>query len=196
MGALPPSEDFQDLFKCYFQPIFRFFLNRRIPYEDCRDLTQETFLRVYKSFERFRGDSSIQTWVFQIATNLWCNYLRDGKTGKRQGKEVSLEGAIEREISVSSDLLPSLGSERSGPLASILEKEEAELLRQALQGLPPQMRRCVLLRIDQDLKYREIAQLMQISVDTVKSQISQAKERLKRELGGRFDFSRFEGQGG
>jgi RNA polymerase sigma-70 factor, ECF subfamily len=195
-AEVPPSEDFHYVFDRYFRPVLHFFLNRGISYEDSRDLTQETFLRVYKGFERFRGDSSIQTWIFQIAANLWCNHLRNRRTGKRHGKEVSLEGAIERGIPVSSDLSQTLGPEFSGPLESILEAEQAELLHQALRGLPPQMHRCVLLRIGQGLKYREIAQLMQISIDTVKSQISQAKERLKRDLGSRFDVSRFGGEGG
>jgi RNA polymerase sigma-70 factor (ECF subfamily) len=192
----PPGEEFRRIFDRFFGPVLHFFLNRGIPYEDSRDLTQETFLRVYRGFERFRGDASVQTWLFQIATNLWRNHVRHQRAGKREAREVSLEGAMEKGVQVSADRSLARGSVGAGPLAGILADERVQLLRQALESLPPQMRRCVLLRIDQELKYREIAEVMQIAVDTVKSQISQAKDRLERELGPYFDLSGFGGDGG
>jgi RNA polymerase sigma-70 factor (ECF subfamily) len=72
-----------------------------------------------------------------------------------------------------------------------LAGEQRAVLRQALAELPPKMRRCVLLRIDQDLKYREIAALLRVSIETVKSQLSQARDRLEAEVG-RY-FARQEG---
>lgn len=187
--AEPPAEEFRRLFDRYFPSVLHFFLNRGIPYEDCRDLTQETFLRVYRSIGRFRGEASLQTWLFQIATNLWRNQVRHARAGKREGKELSLDGAIEQGLQVPAHGPPDGGHEAAGPLGELLADERMQLLRRALDALPPQMRRCVLLRIDQDLKYREIAEVMQISIDTVKSQISQAKDRLERELGHYFDGS-------
>jgi len=177
------DEELSRLFARYFRPLFYFFRNRGLPPEDCRDLTQETFLRVYKSLGRFRGEASVQTWLFQIATNLWRNQVRHDRAAKREGKEVSLECAMEKGQPIPADLSLARGAHTSGPLAGLLADEQVGRLRQALQDLPPQMRRCVLLRIDQNLKYREIAGVMQISIDTVKSQLSQARDRLGRELG-------------
>src|SRR6185295_123541 len=90
---------------------------------------------------------------------------------------------MEKGQPIPADLSLARGAHTSGPLAGLLADEQVGRLRQALQDLPPQMRRCVLLRIDQNLKYREIAGVMQISIDTVKSQLSQARDRLGRELG-------------
>jgi RNA polymerase sigma-70 factor (ECF subfamily) len=194
--AEPPDEEFRRLFDRYFPSVLHFFLNRGIPYEDSRDLTQETFLRVYRSIGRFRGEASVQTWLFQIATNLWRNQVRHHKAGKREGKEVSLDGAMEKGFQLPADPSPAGRHEPAGPLSELLADERLQLLRRALDGLPPQMRRCVLLRIDQNLKYREIAEVMQIAIDTVKSQISQAKDRLERELGRHFDLSGFGQDGG
>ena len=68
----------------------------------------------------------------------------------------------------------------------LLAKEQLSLLRRELESLPPRMRRCLQLRLDQELKFREIAVLEQVSIDTVKSQLAQAKKRLRLRLGDYF----------
>lgn len=172
----PSEEELKALFDRYYPSVFHFFQNRGVPREDARDLTQDTFLRVYRGIGRFRRDASFQTWLFQIATNLWCNDVRRRTAGKREGREVSLDALAEKGREVPEE-------EPAHPLDGMLEDERRSTLREALAELPPQMRRCVLLRLDRDLKYREIASLMQISVDTVKSQLSQARSRLQARLG-------------
>ncbi|HBL26053.1 MAG TPA: hypothetical protein DD490_04375 [Acidobacteria bacterium] len=176
------DDEFRCLFARYFQPVFAFFLRRGFSREESRDLTQETFLRVYRGIGRFRGDASFQTWLFQIATNIWRNEVRQRMAEKREGFEVSLEAEMEKGHSVpASHRLPGESSP-SGALEGLLASERARKMREAVGALPPQMRRCVLLRIEQNLKYREIASAMQISIETVKSQISQARDRLGMEL--------------
>jgi len=181
------DEDFRCLFVRYFQPVFSFFLRRGFSREECRDLTQETFLRVYRSIGQFRGEASLQTWLFQIATNLWRNKVRHHMAEKREGFEVSLELEVEKGHPVPADRRLPGETRPSSPLDGLLAAERKRLMREALSALPPQMRRCVLLRIEQELKYREIAAVMQISIDSVKSQISHARDRLERELGRYFD---------
>jgi RNA polymerase sigma-70 factor (ECF subfamily) len=177
------EEEFQRLFERYFRSVFHFFLNRGMPREECFDLTQETFLRVYRGIRRFRRDASVQTWLFQIATNLWLNAVRRRMAEKREGKEVSLESAVESGHPIRSDRHLAGWSEPAGPLEGMLDEERRRMLREAMAELPPQMQRCLLLRIDQNLKYREIAGVMRISIDTVKSQLSQARDRLEQKLG-------------
>lgn len=179
----PSEEELKALFDRYYPSVFHFFQNRGVPREDARDLTQETFLRVYRGIGRFRRDASFQTWLFQIATNLWCNDVRRRTAGKREGREVSLEAMAETGRQVAAGRRDTGGEELAHPLDGMLAEERRRTLREALMELPPQMRRCVLLRLDRDLKYREIASLMQISVDTVKSQLSQARGRLQEKLG-------------
>jgi RNA polymerase sigma-70 factor (ECF subfamily) len=179
--------ELHSLFRRYFRPVFHFFLNRGIPREECLDLAQETFLRACRSLDGFRAEASLQTWLFRIATNLWRNEVRRRMAEKREGWEVSLEGVCAAGETIAADHCLTGWAEPSGPLDGMLESERRKLLRTALEELPPQMRRCVLLRIDQNLKYREIAGVMRISIDTVKSQISQAKDRLERKLEGYFD---------
>ena len=161
-------------------PILRFFAGRGFPLEECRDLAQETFLRAVRGRESFRWDSTVRTYVRRIASNVAHNSIRRRKAGKRDGREVPLDGvkdSIGRPVDVS-DLLRNSPT----PLEIALVKERRRLLRQALDGLPPQMRRCILLRIDQDRQYQEIADLLQLSINTVKSHLHEGKKRLMQAL--------------
>ncbi len=172
---------FRLLFERYLRPVSYFFANRGFSVDECRDLTQETFLGVFQSIGGYRADSSFEAWLFSIATNIWRNRVRSGKTDKRRGQEVSIQVVMEENLPP----LSGLGWRNppvTRPLERLLDEERLQQMRAALLDLPPQMRQCVLLRLDQEMKYREIAELMNIAVNTVKSQLAQAKERLKARL--------------
>jgi len=184
-GGPEPEESFDELFERYYRPVSYFFANRGFSPEECRDLAQETFLGAYRGFERFRGEASVETWLFKIAGNIWRNALRSLSAEKRDAPEVSLGGLAEEGREIADDE-PGRAAKEHHPLDAALADERVRLLRRAVGELPAKMRRCLLLRIDQDMKYREIAAVMQISIQTVKSQLFQAKERLKEELSDHF----------
>lgn len=184
---LDVDDRFHEIFATYFDPVFRLFLRRGIPRESARDLTQETFLRVYRGIERFRGEASVRTWVFHIAANVWRNEVRRLRTEKREAQEVSLQALTESGPQIAADRRFAGWAGEPGALEEILEDERRKKLHEALRNLPARMRRCVLLRIHGGLKYREIAVLMGTSIETVKSQLSQAQGRLETELGHYFD---------
>jgi RNA polymerase sigma-70 factor (ECF subfamily) len=172
-GGSGGDNDPEDIFRRYYEKLFRWFRRRGASREDAKDLTQETLFRVYRNIGRFRGEASLGTWIFSIAKNVWRNDLRWWHTERREGEEVSL-----KEISEAIE---------PRALAKILEDEERRKLYEALARLPPRMRQCVFYRIHQDLKYREIAALMGTSIGTVKAQLAQAKDLLEKELGPYFD---------
>ncbi len=183
--AIPgETGDFEHLFERFYRPVSYFFANRGFSDDECRDLTQETFLGVYRGIGRFRRDASVETWLFTIAGNIWRNALRSRSAEKRDAKEVSLAALIDDGEQIVGD--PAADAGAGGPLDDALTSERLRCLREAMAELPPQMRRCMLLRVDQDMKYREIAAVLQISVDTVKSQLFQARERLKTRLAAHF----------
>ncbi len=136
---------------------------------------QETFLRAFRSADSFRGDAQAVTWLWAIAKNVWLEAERKRSRLKRSAKEVSLDDPERRPMNLPED-------HRSNPLGEYLAEERSQLLREALQDLPPQMRTCVQLRIFQELRYREIAEVMQTSIGTVKSQLSDARERIRSRL--------------
>lgn len=156
----------EKLFHEHYPAVFGFFSRRGCSREDSQDLAQETFLRAHKAIDGFRGESKPLTWLLTIATNVWLNRLRDAVADKRQGKEVPL---------------PDSG--QGHPLDArqedhLIDLERRRLLREAIDKLPLQMRRCVLLRVYQNMSYREIAEILEIAEKTARSQYSRARERL------------------
>lgn len=178
------APSFDHLIERYYRPVSYFFANRGFSNEESRDLTQETFLGVYKGIGRFRHDSTVETWLFKIAANIWRNALRSRSAEKRDGFEVPIGGTGEDAEENLADVPAADGV--GDPLDQTLADERARLLRAAVEELPAKMRQCLLLRIDHDMKYREIAAVLQISIETVKSQLFQAKERLKERLAEHF----------
>ncbi len=168
--------NFVQLYRDYTPRVTRFFLRKGVPMDRAEELTQEVFIRVYGSMERFRHESRVGTWIFTIARNLWLNEIRARSTDKRYGTEVPVDEQIE-----------GVRSERIDPEHEVLRQERQKILREALGQLPDRMRRAVELRLEQDFKYREIARIMGVSVQTIKSQLFQARSRLREILGDHYE---------
>ncbi len=176
------EEVFRRLHQRYRRGIHAFFARRGCSEEECRDLAQETFLRLCRGIATFRGRSRFETWLYEIAANVWRNEIRGRSAAKRDRPEVSLDAAPWSE-----DSAPvALESPERDPDAEALAKEQVALVRRGVETLPPRMRRCLQLRLDQELKFREIAVIEQVSIDTVKSQLAQARQRLRLELESHF----------
>ncbi len=180
--------EIERVFREYGPSVTYFFARRGFSSDECRDLTQETFVRALGGFGSFRRESKLETWLLRIAANVWKNHLRSRGTLKRDAPTVSLEDAVEQGEPVVGSVGPGSAARPRSPQERVLEEERARVLRDAVETLPPRMRRCVLLRIDRGLKYREIAVLLRVSVDTVKTQLHQARYRLKEELQEYFDL--------
>lgn len=180
------EESFRQLYLFFQEKVYRFFIRRGFSAEEGKDLAQETFLRVHRKLETFRGEARFETWLYKIATNIYKNRLRTLATLKRDAQEVAWEDVTESDLSAARAEGPRR-AEEEGPLDQVLTEEMIELLRAAMDCLPAQMKRCVMLRVHGDLKYREIAQLLQVSVDTVKAHLYQARQQLKGRLGDYFD---------
>jgi len=178
--------DLEQVFTEYAPSIFHFFSNRGFGREDCRDLTQETFLKALRGIERFRGEAKLETWLLRIATNVWKNRIRRIRAAKRDARMTSLDTGLEQGGGVNG-AVPVTGTAPPDPRDEVLAGEQKRQLREAVGRLPARMQRCVTLRIDRGLKYREIAVIMQVSVDTVKAQLYQARQRLKDDLQEYFD---------
>jgi RNA polymerase sigma-70 factor (ECF subfamily) len=179
------NEAFRRLFDLYSPRLYHFFSRRGFPHSDCLDLTQETFLGIYKGIGAFRQDSSFETWLFKIATNAYRKRLRWGVAGKRDAPEVPLGESLEEGgamATVAATDLPAPGEE-------MLQRERALVLRQAIDRLPEQMRKCLVLRVDHEMAYKEIAVVLRLSPETVKVHLARARRRLQEELGPYFEGS-------
>jgi RNA polymerase sigma factor (sigma-70 family) len=172
-------EGFQRSFLAHYPPVCRFFGRRGFGTDDCRDLAQETFLHALRGWERFRGESSRTTWLYTIAGNCLRKEVRRRKAAKREGHTITLPG-------LQAEAGPRGQCELTAPACGALESlgwdETLAFLRRAVAGLPEQMRRCLRLRVEQERSYREIARLLSVTDDTVKSHLLQARRRLRGEL--------------
>ncbi len=170
------ERNFRVLYDVYYESTHHFLARRISSPEDRLDLTQETFLRVYRGLKGYRGEAQFGTWVFRIAFNTYLKWLRRARNDD-QGPD-AVKGAEELESAWEDDV-PIAVSPRKSPLDRVLQSERQVVLRRAIAELPEQMRRCTELRIYHDLSYREIAVVMCLSIETVKVHLFQARKKLK-----------------
>lgn len=173
-----------------FRSRVRGFLAKRISSpEECRELTQEVFVRVFRQGGRFGSREAFEAWLFAIAGNVFRNALRDRRAAKRDGAEESLEalmipkpnpGRLERRIREETVAPPE-------QLTGILELERRERLLEAVGELPARMRSCLWLQVFQGRSNGEIARVLRISADTVKTHLRQARSRLREKLASVFE---------
>jgi RNA polymerase sigma-70 factor (ECF subfamily) len=135
------------------------------------DLTQETFSRVFTQRKAYQPKSRFSTWLWRIALNLCYDELRSPK--RREEPWLGPEDETGDPSFVSSGPTPDRDAARA---------EEGQLVRQALQALPEAYRTVLILRHYQDLKFREIAEVLGIPEGTVKSRMVEALSLMNRQL--------------
>lgn len=143
--------------------------------EDARDISQEVFLKAYKSIGQFDERAMFSTWLYRITTNTCIDELR-----RRKGKQsYSLEEELESE---EGSMQRQIADEGETPEESLLRAERADELKKALAQLTEEHRLAVILRDIRGLSYEEIAEIMNLPMGTVKSRISRARNQLKQEI--------------
>lgn len=175
------EESFEKLYKRFRPGVRSFFLRKGFSLQESDDLTQDVFLRVFRAIDAFRRESRFERWLWEIAANIYFNEVRRRRTEKRDGLEQSLDSGVETEEGVGPGI--TLASVDPSPEAEVVRRDQSQALQAALQELPDQMRRCCILRYEEGLKYKEIADVMRISIETVKAHLHQARKRLTAALG-------------
>lgn len=178
-GSVRESERAQERLSEICRPmLLSFFFRKGVSQEECHDLTQDVLCRVFKSMGTFQGKVEFKAWLFVIARNIFRNYLRDQKAGKRSAVVYSLSQGGPGDEEDPMDL----PAPEQDPLDGMIKQQERDDLARALDELPEQMRRCCLLRYGRDLKYKEIAAELGISIETVKAHLFQGRKRLTSAL--------------
>jgi len=144
-------------------------------YEDARDLSQDVFLQVFRTIDRFRGQSALRTWIYRIAINQARNRQRWWRRRLRSD-QVSLDAHLEQH---GDDVLTDVSAT---PDLALSRKETASRVWQALEALPFDQRTAVVLREIDGLSYEEIAFSLGIAIGTVKSRLTRAREALRAKL--------------
>lgn len=173
---------FESLMTAYENRIYTLALRSTGSEQDAADITQEVFLRAWKSLDTFRGDSSLSTWLYRVTSNLCVDFARK-KTS--EGFAVS----IDDEESPAASLADSSWAVQ--PEQAAENQELREELQHALAQLSEEHRRVVLLRDVAGLPYADIARTLGLEDGTVKSRLARARAALRKILLERGNISRF-----
>jgi RNA polymerase sigma-70 factor (ECF subfamily) len=151
--------------------------------QDAEEVTQDAFIRAHRGLVNFRGDSAFSTWLYQIATNLARNRYWYWWRRKRD-QSISFDAPFgpDNESTIA-DIIP---SEQETPEDATVTQEFVNRVAQCMELLNEKHREILILRNVQNLAYEEIAEILGISVGTVKSRIARARESLRERLGGEF----------
>jgi len=142
--------------------------------DEALDLSQDVFLRVFRTIHRFRGQSSLRTWIYRIAVNQARNRHRFWRR-RHRADQVSLDAHVATHGDFVSPQL-------DGPDRVLAQKELASQLEHALDHLPFDQRTAIVLREVDGLSYEEIAYSLGVAVGTVKSRLTRARRALRLEL--------------
>ena len=152
----------EELLELWKMPIFRFFLRSLNHHEDAEDLTQRVFIRIYRSSERYLPQAKFSTWIFTIARNLLIDEIKK----RKRRPQVVFDEHIEK-----------VGDGEGGR-----SEELTEILMKHLDTIPENHRTALLLRVQRELSYREIAEVMQTTEASVKTWIHRARLDLRKSL--------------
>jgi RNA polymerase sigma-70 factor (ECF subfamily) len=139
-------------------------------HDQAEDLTQDVFLKLFKSLDTFDRRANFQTWLISVSRNLCIDHYRS----VRKERET-----MNRDVDPA-DLSPA-ATTRS-PHAALEQRDRVELLRHALDRLAPTLRTAVMLRDIQELSYQEIADRLDLPEGTVKSRINRGRTELARQI--------------
>jgi RNA polymerase sigma-70 factor (ECF subfamily) len=167
----------------FHQPIYGLIYRIVNDPSDAADTTQEVFLKVFRGMKHFHGESSLKTWIYRIALHEAANRRRWWFRHKAQETPIDLGTSSESEFSGHS-----AHSERrlvdpgESPLEKFAHTEVSAAVEQALQRVPEPYRTALILRDLEEMSYEEIAEVLQISLGTVKSRITRGRDALRKKL--------------
>lgn len=164
------TDAFEALVTAYQKQVYNLALRTVGNEEDAADMTQEAFLRAYRSLGSFRGDSKFSVWLYRLTTNICIDFLRS--CGRRP--TVSLTAADEDEEPQELDV----ADDRFDPVQSLERAELRRAVQRGLASLPEDYRRILMLRELSGLSYAEIGQVLRLEEGTVKSRLFRARKKL------------------
>ncbi|HOO55685.1 MAG TPA: RNA polymerase sigma factor [bacterium] len=158
-------EAFNDVIKEYHREIYFLTLRMVKKAEDAEDLTQQTFINAFEKIGSFRGDSSLKTWLYQIALNLCRTHLRKKRVVVELNENILNEGSY-----------------NDSPLGSILKTEQGELAKAELDKLSEKQKMAVILRVFHDMEYKQIGDIIHCSEKTAKVNFHYGIDKLRKKM--------------
>jgi RNA polymerase sigma-70 factor, ECF subfamily len=146
---------------------------------DALEVCQETFVRAYRNLDSLEDERRFGSWLLRIATNLSLNFRRDRAVG---GRRVSLDDCLREEDRSVEDRLADTGNPEDPPGSVLAAEELGEIVRREIAELPDQQRTALILFSIEQLPQKEVASIMNCSVEAVKWHVFQARKKLRERL--------------
>lgn len=170
----------ESLFSVYKDKVYNTALSYLQNVQDAEELTQDVFIEVFNSAASFKGDSSLNTWIYRITVNKSLDRIKYQKRKKRFAAITSIFEAGSGELIVDTPdfIHPGIESDM---------KERSQILFKALEKLPENQKTAFILSKLESLNYKEISEVMKCSVSSVESLIHRAKQNLIKQLSSKYD---------
>lgn len=170
---------FEALVNRYQQKVINICLGFTSSIDEAKDISQEVFIEVYLSLPKFRQESAFSTWLYRIAVNKSINATRQSKKNILV-RLFTKDNANANELFITAD-------EASIPDTKLTKREDYAALKNAIRSLPQNQHVAFTLNKYQELSYKEIAEVMEISLSAVESLIFRAKTNLQKKLAEHFN---------
>ncbi len=176
------SDDaFRQLIAQYSGPLYSLLLRSVANPADAADVTQDVFVKVFRSIGSFRGNSSLKTWIYRIAMHEASNSRRWWVRHKKA--EITIdEPAGEDDGGLNFSLADTLADGRESPFESVRQAQLRATVEAALRDVPEAFRTVVILREVEGMTYDEVAEILNINIGTVKSRLMRGRSALRKLL--------------
>jgi len=169
---------YEELLARFQQPVYTLAVRLLNSPSEAADVVQEVFLKVFRNIDSFRGQSTLKTWIYRITVNEAHNARRWFFRHRRREVELDTDPQEAR------NWRETIRDNGRSPFDMAFENERAGMIEAALERINPSFREAVVLRDIVDLSYEEIAEVLGVSLGTVKSRILRGREALRAELVG------------
>lgn len=161
------TEAFEELVELYQKFVFGTVLFDIKNREDAEDIAQEVFIKAWKGISEFRQDSTFATWLYRIAKNSVKDFVRNRERRTVRTDEAEIDDKV---------------IETNTPEQAMLNKEKNGIILEIIETLPQEQKEALIYRDLMGITYLEIADITGVTVGTVKSRISRARERVKKKI--------------
>jgi RNA polymerase sigma-70 factor (ECF subfamily) len=176
------EEAFALLIAQYHQPLYSLIARSLNDPSDAADITQEVFIKVFRSIRGFHGDASLRTWLYRIALREASNQRRWWSRHKKQ--EITIDSPFESASDADDEgsglcLSATLADHSGSPFDHVAQAEVRERVEAALRQLPEAFRTVVILREIEGFAYEEISEILDVNLGTVKSRLTRGRSALR-----------------
>ena len=154
---------FKEIYDAYSDFVYRLALGMLQQEQDAEEVTQDVFIQIHQKLVHFRFESSLKTWIYRIAVNTTLNHRK--KKSRERKKILNFRNQAQQE-----------GADVS--YQSLYKEDYNQAISRLLEALNPEQRICIILRSVENLNYEEIAEVLKVNVNTVRSRVMRAREKM------------------